>query len=75
MAEFKVAKSGETEAQFRQFLGQLFTQNAFMTARTGILGGTGLGVAQTTTASGSVVVDSGIGVVQDTALNGAVPLV
>lgn len=75
MAEFKVGKSGETEAQFRQFLAQLFTQGGFMKARTGVIGATGLGVSQTTTASASVVVDSGMGVVQDTSLNGAVPLI
>ena len=73
MAEFIAAKSGETEQQWRQFLAYLFTQVSTGKAATGVLAG--LGVTQTTTASGSILVGSGAAVVQAATNDGASPLV
>lgn len=76
MAEFKAFKTGETEAQFRQFFSHLFSQSGFLKARTGVMGpGPGLQVKQTTTASGSILVSGGLAIAQDTTLNGVSPLV
>jgi hypothetical protein len=75
MTVYKVGKTGESEAQFRKFLAQIFTQGAFVTARSGVVGNTGLGVAQTSTASASVTVDRGLAMVQDSATAGAYPMV
>lgn len=71
MTQFK-GFSGLSEAQLRLLWSFLFRQDATGLATDGVL--TGLGVAQTTTASGSVVVSAGFGVSQDSVLNGAVPL-
>ena len=73
MTEWKTASAGETEAQFRQFLSYLFTQVSSGFASTGVV--SGLGVAQTATASGSVVVGRGMAVVQSSLTAGAAPLV
>ena len=73
MTEFKAAAAGESEAQFRQFLAWLFAQTSPGFASTGVLGG--LGVAQTSTASASVVVGKGAAVVQASLTGGAIPLI
>jgi len=73
VSEFKAATSGESEAQWRQFLAYLFAQASTGTASTGVLAG--LAVAQTATASGSVVVGRGAAVVQGSLTAGASPLI
>jgi hypothetical protein len=73
MTEFVAAKTGETEQQWRQFLAYLFAQSSVGKASTGVL--SGLTVAQTATASGSVLVSAGAGVVQASTGDGASPLV
>jgi len=73
VSEFKTAAAGESEAQFRQFLGYMFAQASAGFASTGVVAG--LGVAQTATASGSVVVGRGMAVVQSSLTAGASPLV
>jgi len=65
--------SGLSEAQLRLLFSFLFRQDSTGLATDGVL--TGLGVAQTTTASASVVVSAGFGVAQDSVLNGVAPLV
>lgn len=78
MAEFKAAVSGETEAQFRQFLSYLFKQASTAIAAKGVMDAVGdtlpLKVQQTATASANVEVLGGCAVVQDTVLNGVSPL-
>ena len=61
-----------TQAEFRQLLTQIFVQGSFMNARNAVIGGTGLGVIQTPTASASVRVDAGAAVTQVSSLTGAV---
>lgn len=73
MVEFKAATTGETEAQWRQFLSYLFAGGIPGIATTGILAG--LSVSQTTPASTGVLVASGAAVVQDTVTNGVSPLI
>lgn len=81
MTEFKTAASGETEAQFRQFLSYLFASPTRGLATSGVVmtgtSGTGidLSVIQTATASASVSVMSGMAVQQASITAGAVPLV
>ena len=58
--------------EFRQLLTQIFVQGQFMNARNAVIGGTGLGVVQTPTASGSVRVDAGAAVTQTSSLVGAI---
>lgn len=72
MTQFK-GFAGNDETQLRQWFAYLVKQDSVGIASDGTL--TGLGVAQTATASASVVVGKGAGVVQDTGLAGAVPLV
>ena len=72
MSQFK-GFAGLTEAQLKLLWSFLFKQDSTGLASDGVL--TGLGVAQTTTASASVVVSAGFGVVQDSVLNGASPMV
>ena len=74
MTVFRVGKQGMTESQFRQFLTQIFVLGAAGNARNGVLGGTGLGVTQTATASTSVQVDVGMAVMQASNLAGAYPM-
>ncbi len=57
------AGDGETEAQFRKFVAQLFSGSGVFS---------GMTVTQTTTASGSVVVSAGMAVLEDS--TGAYPL-
>ena len=73
MSEFIRDKAGATEAQQKKALAFLFTQTSAGLAATGVL--TGLAVAQTGTASASVLVAAGAGVSQDTVGNGASELV
>jgi hypothetical protein len=77
VTEFNVAKSGETEAQFRQFLSALVNQSvAGLSARSGVLSPShGLAVSQTTTASASVQVSPGACVAQGSTLAGLYPMV
>jgi hypothetical protein len=63
---------GMTEPEFKQIYSYLFAP-AGATATTGVL--SGLAVAQTTTASGSVTIAVGAGVVQDALVSGATPVV
>lgn len=73
MTEWKTAAAGETEAQFRQFLSYLFAQASAGYASTGVVAG--LAVAQTATASGSIVVGRGMAVVQPSLTAGGTPVV
>ena len=73
MTEFKAASTGESEAQWRQFLSYLFAQSSTGTSSTGVLAG--LSVGQTATASGSVLVGRGAAVVQSSLTAGAAPLI
>ncbi|QIM20537.1 hypothetical protein G7075_04290 [Phycicoccus sp. HDW14] len=72
MTVLKVAKTGEQEADLRQFLSYLFAQDSAGIATDGVL--TGLAVTQTSTASSSVQIDVGAAVVQDSRLAGAFPM-
>jgi hypothetical protein len=65
--------AGLSEAQLRLLFSHLFKQDSTGLATDGVMDG--LGVAQTTTASASVVVSAGFGVSQDSVLNGVAPLV
>lgn len=58
--------------EFRQLLTQIFVQGQFMNARNAVIGGTGLGVVQTPTASAAVRVDAGAAVTQTSSLVGAI---
>jgi len=69
MAWFEYHNAGNSEAQQLQAFSYLLSQMSVGKAATGVL--TGLSVAQTTTASGSVVVSAGAGVVQAATLDGA----
>ena len=61
------------EAQLQQFFSYFFAQGSTIgQAKTGVL--SGLTVTQTTTASGSVLVDAGMGVAQNSRLTGVKPL-
>ena len=66
MPEFKVARRGESEAEFRQFLAYLFSGPGVLS---------GLAVAQTTTASASVTVGAGLANVVRSTLAGSEPLI
>lgn len=69
MAWFEYHNAGNSEQQQLQALAFMLTQGSVGKANTGVL--SGLTVAQTTTASGSVVVSAGAGVVQAATLDGA----
>ena len=69
MAWFEYHNLGNSEAQQMQAMSFLLNQDSVGKATTGVL--VGLGVSQTTTASGSVVVSAGAGVVQAATLDGA----
>ena len=73
MSEFEWQHAGNTEAQQKLGASYLFEQATTGTASTGVL--KGLTVAQTATASGSVLVAVGAGVVQASGLVGASLLV
>ena len=73
MTQFIRDKAAATEAQQKLALSFLFAQDSAGLATDGVL--TGLAVAQTVTASASVVIGKGAGVVQDSVLNGASMLV
>ena len=76
MSEFKYLSAGEQEAQAKQADAYLFQQQvggAPGFAITGVMAG--LGVTQTATASGSVVVGAGMGVVQSSVTAGVSRLV
>ena len=73
MTQFQYLNQGNTEAQDKLATSFLLQQVSTGKAATGVL--TGLGVAQTTTASGSVTVGAGAGVVQAAVLDGADVLV
>jgi hypothetical protein len=73
VSEFKAGASGESEAQWRQFLAYLFAQSSAGIAQTGVLAG--LGVTQTATASAAVVIAKGAAVVQPSLTAGASPLI
>lgn len=75
MSQFKTAALDESEPQFRQFLSYLFDQASPGIARSGVLGGIGLVVQQTTTASASVEVTAGLAVQQSSLTTGANPLI
>lgn len=73
MATWKTARTGETEAEFRQFLAYLYEQGSTGKAATGVV--TGMGVTATTpSATGSVVVGIGLAVCQPTTSGGAFPM-
>ena len=69
MTWFEYHNAGNSEAQQLQAASFLFVQDSVGKATTGVL--VGLGVAQTTTASASVVVSAGAGIVQAATLDGA----
>ena len=73
MTQFIADKAGNTEAQQKKARAFLLTQDSTGLATDGVL--TGLVVAQTGTASASVLVAAGAGVVQDSVGNGASQLV
>lgn len=73
MATWKTARSGETEAEFRQFLAYLFEQVSVGKAETGTVAGMGV-TATTPSANGSVVVGMGLAVSQPSTSGGAFPL-
>lgn len=73
MPELEYHNAGNTEAQELQGLAYLLAQVTQGKAATGVL--SGLKVAQTVTASGSVLIDAGGGVVQNATLDGASLLV
>ena len=73
MSEWKAAQAGESEAQWREFLAYLFAQASTGIATTGVLAG--LGVTQTATASGSIIVGRGCALVQPSLTTGVLPLV
>lgn len=73
MTQFVYQGAGNSEAQQRLALSFLLEQDSAGIATDGVL--TGLAVAQTATASASVVVGKGAGVAQDSLLNGAGMLV
>lgn len=73
MAQFELHNAGNTEAQQKEAVAYLLAQVSTGKAATGVL--SGLAVAQTTTASGSVTVAAGAGVVQAAVLDGASVLV
>lgn len=76
MSEFKGFAAGSSEAQVLQTLSYLFKQQVGGAPGFAIAGVVaGLGVSQTATASGSVVVGSGMGVLQSTVTSGMAPLV
>lgn len=72
MSEFKAAVLSESEAQWRQFLSYLFAQGSTGIATSGVVAG--LGVSQTATASGSVLVGLGHCVTQSALTTGVEPL-
>ena len=71
--QFELHNAGNTEAQQKEAMAYLLAQASTGKAATGVL--SGLAVAQTTTASGSVTVGAGAGVVQAAVLDGASVLV
>lgn len=73
MTQFQYLNGGNTEAQDKLATSYLFQQVSTGKAATGVL--SGLGVTQTATASGSVLVPAGAGVVQAAVLDGADVLV
>ena len=73
MSEFQYLDGGNTEAQDRLATSFLLAQDSTGLATDGVL--SGLTVAQTTTASGSVTIAAGAGAVQDTVLAGVALLV
>jgi hypothetical protein len=73
MTEFELNRAGNSAAQQKLGAAFLFAQASTGLAWTGVL--TGLTVAQTTTASGSVLISAGAGVVQSAVLDGASLLV
>lgn len=70
MTVYNAWKTTETESQFRRVQSQLFIQGAFLNARNGVLGPSGLGVT-TSTSPKSVRVDAGSAVTQQASLSGA----
>lgn len=66
MPEFKVARSGEAEGEFRQFLAYLFSGPGVVS---------GLSVAQTASASASVTISAGLANVVRSTLAGSEPLI
>jgi hypothetical protein len=76
VSEFKGFAAGSSEAQVLQTLSYLFKQQVGGAPGFAVAGVVaGLGVSQTATASGSVVVGSGMGVLQSTVTSGMAPLV
>jgi len=73
MTEFELNRAGNSAAQQKLGAAFLFAQASTGLAWTGVL--TGLTVAQTPTASGSVLISAGAGVVQSAVLDGASLLV
>ena len=73
MSEFKAGVTGESESQWRQGESYLYAQSAPGVAVTGVL--SGLGVAQTATASASIIVGLGAAVVQTSLTTGVSKLV
>jgi hypothetical protein len=73
MTQFQYLNEGNSEAQDKLAEAYLFAQSSEGIAVTGVI--SGLAVAQTTTASGSVTVGAGAGIVQSSRLNGADRLV
>lgn len=69
MTFFEYHNAGSTEQAQMQATAFLLAQDSVGKAKSGVL--TGLGVTQTTTASGSVVVGAGSGVIQAATLDGA----
>ncbi|NUO59002.1 MAG: hypothetical protein HOV78_20265 [Hamadaea sp.] len=76
MTEWKAAALAEQESQWRQFLAYLFRQQVGSVSPGFAVSGVvaGLGVSQTSTASGSVIVGPGMGVIQWSVTNGVEPL-
>ena len=73
MSQFEMFNAGNDEAAQKKSLAWLLRQVSAGKATTGVL--TGLGVTQTTTASGSVVIGAGAGEAQAAVLDGASLLV
>lgn len=73
MSEFQYLDGGNDEAQDRLATSFLFAQDSTGLVTDGVL--TGLAVAQTGTASASVLIAAGAGIVQDTVLNGVALMV
>jgi len=72
VSEFKAGVLNESEAQWRQYLSTLYAQSTPGVAATGVV--SGLGVAQTATASASIIVGLGSAVVQTSLTTGVSPL-